>query len=75
MLTNPLYEIIPAKARKYVYGLAFLAGLLWTLWQASEGDWKEFVGALVATLIPLLAASNTAVKSPPQRNLLGKQVR
>lgn len=57
--SNPLTELIPAKARKYVYGVAALLALVYSIFQASEGDWKVFVGSLFATLVPLLAASNT----------------
>lgn len=56
---NPLTELIPARARKYVYGIAALLALVYGIFQASDGDWRQFVGALLATLVPLLAASNT----------------
>jgi hypothetical protein len=63
-LSNPLTDLIPSRARKYVYGLAALAGLVFSLYQASEGDWETFAGSMFATLVPLLAASNTATNVP-----------
>lgn len=58
-LINPLNELIPARYRKYLYSLAALAALIFSVWQASEGEWKTFAAGLFATLVPLLAASNT----------------
>lgn len=58
-VSNPLNDLIPARYRKYVYALASLAAIVFTVWQASEGDWKTFVGGLFAVLVPALAASNT----------------
>lgn len=56
---NPLTDVLPTKVRKYIYAIAFLALLVFTAWQAAAGDWDQFVGGLLATLVPLLAASNT----------------
>lgn len=56
---NPLIDIIPAIARKYVYALLGLAALVWTVYQASEGDWRQFVGGLIVALTTATAASNT----------------
>lgn len=64
MVTNPLTELIPPTARKYVYGLAVLAALVLATWQASQGDWAVFTGALLAALVPALAASNTPASKP-----------
>ena len=60
MPANPLTNVIPERARKYVYALATLAVIVYGAWQASEGDWGTFVAALFAALVPGLAASNTA---------------
>lgn len=57
--TNPLTELIPAKARKYVYGIVLLAALVFSAWQASQGDIEAFVGGLIAALVNGLALSNT----------------
>lgn len=59
MATNPLTDLIPPQYRRYVYGLAVLAALIFSGWQAAEGDWTVFVAGLLATLVPALAASNT----------------
>lgn len=58
---NPLYDVIPAKARKYVYAALALALIVFSVWQASAGDWDQFAGGLVIALIGATAASNTAV--------------
>ena len=58
-VTNPLTDVLPRKVRKYIYAVAFLALLIFSIWQAAAGDWEQFVGGLLATLVPLLAASNT----------------
>ena len=67
MPSNPLTEVIPARMRKCVYAGAFLGGLAWTAIQAAGGDWKQAVALLVGSLVPLLAASNTAAPKPDER--------
>ena len=56
---NPLQDIVPAKARKTVYALISLAGLVWGVYEASGGDWKSFTGGLIVALVNATAASNT----------------
>ena len=63
MATNPLTDVLPAKVRRYLYAAAFLAAWVFAIYQATQGDWKQFTGSLLAGLVPLLAASNTDV--PP----------
>lgn len=58
-MKNPLSDVIPAKARRYVYAAAFVGGLALAGWQASDGDWHHALGIFLADLIPALAASNT----------------
>lgn len=62
-MTNPLFEVLPAKARKYAYALLSLAALGFSIYQASQGDWKLFVGSLLAALVGGTAASNTDTAS------------
>jgi len=62
-MTNPLIDVIPAAARRYVYAAVALAALLFGAYQASDGDWAEFVGAVIATLVSATAASNTGTPS------------
>jgi hypothetical protein len=61
---NPLFDIIPAKARKYVYAAVALAMLVWGAYQAANGDWKVVVGSIVATLTAGLAHANTNPEDP-----------
>jgi hypothetical protein len=62
-IANPLTELIPAAARKYVYALLALASLVYGAYQAADGDWKQTLIALAPVLVGGLAASNTAVKA------------
>jgi hypothetical protein len=61
---NPLYDVLPAKARKILYALLFLGALIFAVYQASDGDWVVFAGSLITSLLGLLAASNTAPAPP-----------
>ena len=58
-MTNPLYEVIPAKVRKYVYAVLALAAIVFAAYQASDGDWVQLVGGLIVALTGATAASNT----------------
>lgn len=58
-----LTDIIPAKARKYVYALLALASLGVTCWQAADHDWLVAAGAFVVAISHSVAASN--VKATP----------
>lgn len=62
---NPLFEIIPARARAYVYAAVALLMIAWGAWQASQGDWKVAVGSLITTLVAGLAHANTNKDEPP----------
>jgi hypothetical protein len=61
-MSNPLYEVIPASARKYVYALLSLAAIVVAGVQAFDGDWVAFAAYLVAALTGATAASNTNVE-------------
>lgn len=64
MATNPLTELIPAQYRRYVYLVAAAALLVYGLYEASGGDIRTFVVALVSSLVSGLAASNTDGSKP-----------
>lgn len=59
MTNNPLTELIPAQYRKYVYSVAAAAVFVYSIYLGTEGDWVAFAVALVSSLVPTLAASNT----------------
>jgi hypothetical protein len=61
-MSNPLYEVIPAAARKYIYALLSLAAIVVAGVQAFGGDWLAFTAYLVAALTGATAASNTNVE-------------
>lgn len=56
-MINPL-TLIPAAYRQYAYALLALIALVITVWQASGGDWRNAVIALVFALSHATAASN-----------------
>lgn len=66
-MNNPLLDVLPAKVRKYVYAVLSLALLVFTVYQASAGDWDQFIGGLIVALIAGTAASNTDVEPNPFR--------
>lgn len=61
---NPLFELIPAPARKWLYAIVSAAAFVFSVYQAAQGDWATFVASLVPALTGALAASNTNV--PPK---------
>jgi glucose dehydrogenase len=71
---NPLVNVLPPKVRQYVYAVLALAALVWGVYEASDGDWKLFVGGLIVALVNGTAASNTTTAKPTgeQQNILGK---
>lgn len=58
-MNNPLTDVLPPVARKILYAVVFVLALLFGLWQASKGNWEEFIGSTLVALVNLLAASNT----------------
>lgn len=60
---NVLHDIIPRKARKYVYAAVAAIALVWSLFEASNGDWKQFTGGLIGALVSIMAAGNTPAAS------------
>lgn len=58
-MANPLTDALTPTARKYVYAVLFVVGLVLTAWRAADGDWLQAVAVLVASLGgPGMAASN-----------------
>lgn len=56
---NPLTDLIPARYRKYLYALAFVASFVYAVYEANGHDWQRTVGALVTAVLAALAHSNT----------------
>ena len=56
---NPLTGVLPPQARKYVYAVVSLAGLVWGVLETADGDWKKAVGGIIVALVNATAASNT----------------
>ncbi len=54
---------IPAKYRKIIY-ITIATGLfIYSLWQASEGNWEQFVLSLLTSAGSTLASANTDTAS------------
>ena len=68
---NPLTDILPAKARAYVYAALFVAALFLAAYKAADGDWVTFAGALLTSLIGGTAASNIHAPTPPTDAQMG----
>ncbi len=62
MSANPLTDVLPARVRLYFYAALFVAALVFTAWQAADGDWAMFVGGLITALGGATAASNTPAR-------------
>ena len=60
-----LVDIIPTKARRYVYGVVALAAFAYAVWQAAEGDWRTTAGSLLSSMVAALAHANTNGSEPP----------
>lgn len=67
---NVLTDVIPPKYRKYVYAAVTLAAIVWGAWEASQGDWQVFTGALIGALVSATAASNTPETPKPHDDSL-----
>lgn len=61
---NELLQLIPSKARKYVYASLALAALIYAAWSAAGGNWQVAIGSLVTTLLGALAHANVTPDKP-----------
>lgn len=59
---NFLVDIIPPKARRYVYGGLSLLALIYGAWQAAGGDWRAALTSLVTSAATALAHANTSAE-------------
>lgn len=60
---NFLIDAIPAKARRYVYGIVSLLAFAYATWQASDGNWKTALTSLISSAVTALAHANTIGKA------------
>lgn len=65
-MENPLVNVLTPAVRKWLYALLFLAALVFSLFQAADGDWLVFAGSLITSLLGLVAASNASVTPPKE---------
>jgi hypothetical protein len=56
---NILIDIVPARYRKVIYALVALLALLFSIWQASNGNWEQFIFGVIASLTTTTASVNT----------------
>ena len=57
---NPLVNVLTPKIRGTLYAILFFASLTFSAWQAADGDWLQFVGGLITSLLAATAASNAS---------------
>lgn len=50
MPSNPLTDVLPDRARRYLYAIGWLIALGLGIYQLTEGDWLAFVVALLTAL-------------------------
>lgn len=55
-------DLIPAKYRNAVYELLAFAAIVVGVWQATDGNWKAAIPALVVALSHIMAADNTGTE-------------
>lgn len=57
---NFLVDIIPPKARRYVYGGLSLAALVYAAWEAAHHNWQVMLASLIGSGVTALAHANVA---------------
>lgn len=58
---NPLVNLMTPKARAVCYAVLFVASLVFSLFQAADGDWLLFAGSLITSFLGLVATANASV--------------
>lgn len=59
--SNPLTNVLTPKLRRICYAVLFVGSIVYSGFQAADGDWGVFAGSLIASLLALTAASNASV--------------
>lgn len=57
---NPFTNLLSPGVRAVLYAVLSVAALVFSIYQAADGDWKLFVGSLLTSLLTLIAASNAS---------------
>ena len=57
-----LLQMIPVKARKVVYAVLTAVLAVYGIWQATEGNWEQFIVSTITSLSTGMATANTNVK-------------
>ena len=57
---NPFTNLLSPGVRAVLYAVLFLAALVFSVYQAADGDWLLFAGSLITSLLGLVAASNAS---------------
>lgn len=60
-MSNPLTNLIPASARKWVYAIFSVASAVYGIWEATGGNWTAFAAGLVGAATGALAHGNVAL--------------
>ncbi|WP_062077656.1 hypothetical protein [Demequina globuliformis] len=61
-----LHDILPARVRWHVYGTITLALAVWSIWEASQGDWGQFAIAIASATATAMAQGNTDTSGPAE---------
>lgn len=57
---NPLTNVLTPRARGVLYAVFTVLAVIFAAYQASDGNWIEFVGGVLSALLTLTAASNAS---------------
>lgn len=57
---NPLTNVLTPRARGVAYAVLTVLAIVFAAYQASDGDWVEFAGGVLTSLLALTAASNAS---------------
>jgi len=61
---NVLTDLLPPRVRAVLYALVAFAGVVYGIWQAVGGDWRQFTVAVIAALTGALAGANVDTTDP-----------
>lgn len=75
MIGNPLVNVLTPRIRGVLYAALFVAALVFSIYQASDGDWLVFIGSLITALLGLVAASNVSPTPVEPENSLDIEYR
>ena len=67
---NVLTDLLPPRVRAVLYALVAFAGVVYGIWQAVGGDWRQFTVAVIAALTGALAGANVDTTDPADQPIM-----